>query len=90
MGLSLAYIKLDRLEEALKEINNLQVFFQLINLPEIKLSSELLHAHVLCQMEKHGQAIEVLWACFENLRVYKDLYSHLQLLYTMGSDPSQS
>ncbi|MEK7356133.1 MAG: tetratricopeptide repeat protein, partial [Bdellovibrionota bacterium] len=39
-GLAITYYSLDRLSEALKEIYNLQVFFQVMSLRELKLSSQ--------------------------------------------------
>lgn len=90
VGLSLAYMKLNRLEDSLNEINNLRIFFQVLNLPEIKLSSDLLHARLLCQMNKSEQAIDLLWNCLDDLKIHKDLYSYIQLLYILGVAHSQS
>lgn len=83
-GLAITYFSLDRLSEALKEIYNLQVFFQVMELPEIQLSSRILNGHVLRKMKKYDQAIEILWECYELLRAEKNLFVYINLLYSMA------
>ena len=88
-GLALVYTETDRLEEALREISNLRVFFQVLDLPDIKLTGELIHGHVLCKMGKIEQALEIFWKCHEDLKVQKSLYTYVQLLYAVGKAYSE-
>ncbi len=83
-GLAITYYSLDRLPEALKEIYNLQVFDQIIPMVELRLSSQMLNAHILRKMKKFDQAIEILWECYVTLREAKNMFSYLCLLYGMG------
>ncbi|MDX9732284.1 MAG: tetratricopeptide repeat protein, partial [Bdellovibrionales bacterium] len=46
-GLAITYYSLERLPEALKEIYNLQVFFQVMQLRDLKLSSQMLNGNIL-------------------------------------------
>jgi tetratricopeptide (TPR) repeat protein len=91
-GIALVYYYLGRFEDALKEIYNLQVFFQVMPLPELKITSQMLNGHILRRMGKHEQALDIFWKCYEELRDHKNLYLHLSLLlsfsntyYDMGS-----
>lgn len=83
-GIALCYNGMGKNAEALKEIYNLQVFFQVIDVPEVRLSSQILNARILSDMGKHEQAIEVLWQTYEALRKEKTITMHLHMLYNMG------
>lgn len=83
-GLAIAYHRMDRLSEALKEIYNLQVFFQVIDLPDLKLSSMILNGHILRRMKKYDQALEIFWECYDLLRAEKNMYIYLSLLRSLG------
>lgn len=83
-GLAITYYSLDRLSEALKEIYNLQVFFQVMNLRDLKLSSQMLNGQILRKMKKYDQALEILWDCYDLLRAEKNMYIYLSLLYAMA------
>ena len=83
-GLCIVYTFLGRLEDALKEIYNLQVFFQVIPLEELQLSSQLMNGHILRKMGKFDEALNVFWQCYEILKSQKNIYMYLSLLYAMG------
>jgi tetratricopeptide (TPR) repeat protein len=83
-GLAITYKSLERYSEALKEIYNLQVFFQVMNLRDLKLSSQMLNGHILRKMKKYDQALEIFWDCYETLRVEKNMYIYISLLRSMG------
>ncbi|MEZ4871787.1 MAG: tetratricopeptide repeat protein [Bdellovibrionales bacterium] len=61
LGLALTYRMQGKYEEALKEIYNLQVFFQIIDLPDVKASSLILNGSILRLMGKYDQALDVYW-----------------------------
>ncbi len=84
-GLAVTYFSLDRLSEALKEIYNLQVFFQVMQLRDLKLSSQMLNGNIFRKMKKHEQALEIFWDCYDLLREEKNLYMYIQLLYWTAS-----
>lgn len=83
-GLAIIYTVLNRFEDALKEIYNLKVFFQVLPLPELKLSCDILNGHILREMGKYDQALELFNACYEELREQKNLYIFINLLYAIG------
>ena len=62
-GISIIYTDLGRLEEALKEIYNLRVFFQVIDNSELQIQSDIVCAHIMCRMGKFEEALDILWAC---------------------------
>jgi tetratricopeptide (TPR) repeat protein len=83
-GLGITYSNLDRLQDSLKEIYNLQVFFQVLPLREVQLSAQMLNAQILRKMKKFDQALDVLWHCYDLVREEKNMYFYLSLLYAMG------
>ena len=83
-GLARTYYALDRLSEALKEIYNLQVFFQVIPLRDLKISSQMLNGQIFRKMKKYDQALEIFWECYDLVRVEKNMFIYLSLLYGMA------
>jgi tetratricopeptide (TPR) repeat protein len=83
-GLAITYMAKGRYSEALKEIYNLEVFFQVLDVPDIKLSSQILNGIILREMGRYEQALEVLMKCYDDVRAQKNLYMYLQLLYAKG------
>lgn len=83
-GLAITYSQLGKYQEALQELYNLKVFFEVLPLPELKISSQILNGIILRKMGRHDQSLEVLWDCYEYLKVEKNHYFYLQLLYAIG------
>ena len=83
-GLAVVYFNMGRHGEALKEIYNLQVFFDFLDLAELKISSQILNGIILRELERYDQALEILWSCYESLKERKQLILHLDLLYALG------
>jgi tetratricopeptide (TPR) repeat protein len=82
--LAVTYYGLDRLQDALKEIYNLQIFFQVLEIPELKLSSQMLNGLILRKMQKYDQALEMFWECYDHLRVNKNMFLYIGLLRHLG------
>jgi tetratricopeptide (TPR) repeat protein len=74
-----------RYSDALKEIYNLQVFFQVYDLPDLKASTQILNAHILHQMKRYEEAIEVAWKAYDDLKNSKSLALATYLLILMGA-----
>lgn len=83
-GIAVCYKNLGKYSEALKEIYNLQVFFQVLPLPEVRISSQILNAQIYNELKKHDQALELLWQTYELLKENKIFHLHLSLLYNLG------
>ncbi len=83
-ALAINYYRLGRYQEALKEIYNLQVFFQVMDLPDLKLSSQMTNGTILCKLKKFDQALEVLWDCYDLLRSERNLFMYVHLLLALG------
>ena len=83
-GTALVYTGLGRYSEALKEIYNLQIFFQVLDLPEVKISTLILNAYIMTELKKFDQASEILWQAYDLLKVQKTVLLHVYLLYNMG------
>ena len=89
-GLANVYWLQQRYDDALKEIYNLQVFFQLLPQPELQLSSLLLNGHILRKVGKYNQALDVLWQAYDALKEHKNLFMYVSLLYAMGATYADS
>lgn len=83
-ALANVYYDLDRLQEALKEIYNLQIFFQVMDLPELKLASQVVNGHILRKLKKFDQALEVFWDCYDKLQSEKNLLYYIGILRSLG------
>jgi tetratricopeptide (TPR) repeat protein len=83
-GLANCYGCLGRFSEALKEIYNLEVFFQIITLPELQVAAKMTNAWILNELKKHEKALEIYWSCYDDLRMGKNLYFYIFLLHEMG------
>ncbi|KHD88087.1 MAG: hypothetical protein OM95_11265 [Bdellovibrio sp. ArHS] len=70
-----------RHSDALKEIYNLQVFFQVYQMPDLQASSLFLNADILKQMKKYDEAIEVLWKAYD---IVKETRNVVMSNYLMG------
>lgn len=83
-GISIIYTSLGRLDDALKEIYNLRIFFQVIDNQELQIQSDIVSASILRRMKKYDESLDILWGCYERLKVQKNFKLHLELLYSMG------
>lgn len=83
-GIAICYKNLGKFAEALKEIYNLQVFFQVLDAPEVRIGAQLVNAQILNELKKHDQALEILWQTYDLLKVHKIMHYHLRLLYNLG------
>lgn len=83
-GTAMVLAKQAKYNEALKEIYNLQIFFQVLDIPEIRISSQILNSWILIQLGKFDQAIDVLWQTYEMVRSTKTLTMHIYLLFNLG------
>ena len=83
-GLAITYSQTGKYQEALQELYNLKVFLEVLPLPELKISSQILNGVILRKMGRHEQALEVLWDCYEYLKMEKNHFFYLQLLYAIG------
>jgi tetratricopeptide (TPR) repeat protein len=83
-GLAAVYWSLGRGEDALKEIYNLRVFFQVMKLPDLEVSSQILNGDILVSLKRYEEALDVFWKAFEALKNQKNMYTYVSLLFAMG------
>lgn len=83
-ALALTYYGLGRYQEALKEIYNLQIFFQVLDLPDLKFTSLQLNGLIYRKLKKYDQALEIFWECYDLLRSEKNLMMYVVLLRSLG------
>ncbi|NJL24939.1 MAG: winged helix-turn-helix domain-containing protein [Calothrix sp. SM1_5_4] len=83
-GLAAVYWSLGRTEDSLKEIYNLRVFFQVLKLPDLEISSQILNGYILVSMKRYDEALDVFWKSFESLKNQKNMYTYVSLLFAMG------
>ena len=83
-GIAIVYYNLGRLEDALNEIYNLQIFFQVLDLPNLQASTQMINGHILRKMKKYDQALEIFWRCYDSLRKTKNFVRYIYLLWSLG------
>lgn len=83
-GLAICYKNLGKYAESLKEIYNLQIFFQVLDIPEVRMASQILNAQIFNELKRYDQALELLWQTYDLLKDHKILHIHLRVIYNMG------
>lgn len=84
LGLSISYRHQKKFEEALKEIYNLNIFLQLLDIPELKAMAANSNALILMDLKKYDQALEILWQAYEELKITKQLSVAVVILGNIG------
>lgn len=85
LGLSICYRQQKKYEEALKEVYNLNIFLQLLNLPELKAAAANSNARILMDLKKYDQALDILWSAYEEVKHTKQLSVALVILENIGT-----
>jgi tetratricopeptide (TPR) repeat protein len=83
-GLAICYKNLGKYAEALKELYNLQIFFQVLDIPEVRIASQILNAQIFNELKRYDQALELLWQTYDLLKEHKILHLHIRVLFNMG------
>lgn len=83
-GFSIVYRRQGRFAEALKEIEKLNVFLEVLDIPELRVSTLLTHAQILADQRDFDKALDLLWKAYETVRSEKTMRMHILLLYTIG------
>ena len=76
-GLAIVYAAMGRVDDSLKEIYNLRVFFQVLDLPELEISSQILNGYLLVTLKRYDEAIEIFWKTFDLLKEQKNIYTYV-------------
>jgi tetratricopeptide (TPR) repeat protein len=83
-GMAIVFHRMGRIPEALKEIENLEVLLQVLDFPEIAISSRITHAQILSSQGLYEKALEILWKAYEVVRIKKTMQMHIYLLCSIG------
>lgn len=83
-GLVVVYSALNRPDDALNEIYNLKVFFQVLDVPEVELSTQIMNGYIFVNAKKYQEALSVFWSAMERLKTQKNMYSYLSILFAIG------
>lgn len=83
-GLAICYNMLGRHTDALREIYNLQVFFQVIDLPDLKMSAQIVNGKIFRNLKKYDEALVIFWSCYDVLKSSKSLLYYINILYELG------
>ena len=84
IGLAICYWQDKKFEEALREIYNLNIFLQVLNIPDLRVSSYTVNAMILSSLKKHEQALEVYWMAYDELKNTKQLSLAVSVLGNIG------
>lgn len=89
-GMAVVYWSLGRTDDSLRELYNLRVFFQVLKLPDLEVSSQILNGYILVSLKRFSEAVEIFWRAFEGLKNQKNMYTYVSLLLAMGSAYAES
>ncbi len=84
VGLSICYWQEKKYDEALREIYNLNIFLQVIDIPDLRVSSYTINAMILASLKKFDQALEVYWLAYDELKNTKQLTLAVSVLGNIG------
>lgn len=84
VGLAICYWQDKRYDEALREIYNLNIFLQVIDIPDLRVSSYTINAMILASLKKYDQALEVYWLAYDELKRTKQLTLAVSVLGNIG------
>jgi tetratricopeptide (TPR) repeat protein len=73
-----------KVNEALNEVTNLKVFFQVIAIPRMELSTQILLARIYQKLGQTQKALDTLWSSYEYLNKHKNLFLLVHLFYALG------
>ncbi|MGZ3690448.1 MAG: winged helix-turn-helix domain-containing protein [Pseudobdellovibrio sp.] len=84
VGLAICYWQEKRFDEALREIYNLNIFLQVIDNADLRVSSYTINALILASLKKYDQALEVYWLAYDELKKTKQLTLAVSVLGNIG------
>ena len=84
-GIANANYSAGKLEDSLKELYNLDVFFGALELPELQISSRLLNGLIHRNRGNYEKALECFWQAYEMLKTNSSLLLFYNALYGLGS-----
>ena len=84
IGLAICYRQEKKYEEALREIYNLNIFLQVIDIPDLKIASYSVNGSILANLKKYDQALEVYWMAYEELKNAKQFSLSVAVLSNIG------
>lgn len=83
-GLAIVYKMNGRYDDALKELYNLEVFFQVIKIPSLTIASKILNANILIELKKYENALDLLWSAYEEIKTFKHMVYTMNILANIG------
>jgi tetratricopeptide (TPR) repeat protein len=89
-GIANSYYSSGRLEEALKELYNLEVFFGALQIPDLQISSRLLNGLIHRNRGEYERALECFWQAYEMLKTNTSMLLYFNALYGLGSTYQRS
>ncbi len=85
LGLSLCYRQQKKYDEALKEIYNLNIFLQILDITDLKIASASSNARILMDLKRYDQALDILWTAYEQIKHTKQLNVAMVILENIGT-----
>ncbi len=89
-GIANSLYSVGKLEEALKELYNLEVFFGAIEVPDLQTSARLLNGLIHRNRGEYDKALECFWHAYEMLKTHSNILLYFNALYGLGSTYQRS
>lgn len=84
-GIANTYYSMGQLEEALKELYNLDVFFGALQISDLQVSARLLNGLIHRNRGDYDRALECFWQAYEMLKTNMSMLLYFNALYGLGS-----
>lgn len=84
IGIAICYSRLEKYEEALREIYNVNILLQVLQIPELRIACFNVNANILFKMKRYDQALEVYWMAYNELKDTKQMAWAVTVLSNIG------
>jgi tetratricopeptide (TPR) repeat protein len=84
-GIANSLYSTGKLDESLRELYNLEVFFEALPLPDLQVSARLLNGLIHRNRGHYDKALECFWQAYEMLKTFNSQLLFFNALYGLGS-----
>lgn len=84
-GLAIVHCGLGQFDLAKKEIENLDVFFEVLKIPDLQLASLQIKVLLLKSEKQYEEALGIVWKCYDLVRETKNIPGLVATLLSIGT-----
>lgn len=85
LGLAILLRHIQKPEEAMKELEKLEMILSVVDVPQVKTGALNLRAQLLNESGQHDEALKTLWSAYSQLRKHPSVVMNLHVLHSLGT-----